>query len=230
MSGAISWISPRYIRLSGEISDQGILDALRAAFPNATVGHAFATTEAGVGFEVQDGRAGFPAELADMTASEVQIDVAGGTLRLRSPGNAVRYVGTNVQPLKSEDGFVDTGDQLELRSGRYHFVGRSGGVINVGGLKVHPEEVEAVINSHPRVRMSRVAARRSPITGAIVAAEVVIKDGDTGPDDSLANEQLKHDITTACRGVLAAHKVPVTIKFVASLEVSPSGKLLRPHA
>ena len=52
---------------------------------------------------------------------------------------------------------------------RYYFVGRSGGIINVGGLKVHPEEVEAVINSHPCVRMSLVRSRRNPITGAVVS-------------------------------------------------------------
>ncbi len=41
-----------------------------------------------------------------------------------------------------EDGFVDSGDIVELRGDRYYFVGRRGGIINVGGLKVHPEEVE----------------------------------------------------------------------------------------
>src|SRR5256885_8111827 len=50
MSGATARISPRYVRLSGEIADQAILDSLRSAFPEATVAHAFASTEAGVGF------------------------------------------------------------------------------------------------------------------------------------------------------------------------------------
>jgi acyl-CoA synthetase (AMP-forming)/AMP-acid ligase II len=40
---------------------------------------------------------------------------------------------------------VDTGDMVELEDGRYYFRGRIGGVINVGGQKVYPEEVEAVI-------------------------------------------------------------------------------------
>ena len=42
------------------------------------------------------------------------------------------------------DGFVDSGDIVELRGDRYYFVGRRGGIINIGGLKVHPEEIEAV--------------------------------------------------------------------------------------
>ena len=53
-------IAPRYVRLSGEIADQGILNALRSFYPQAAVGHAFASTEAGVGFEVNDGWRGFP--------------------------------------------------------------------------------------------------------------------------------------------------------------------------
>ncbi|HEV3141088.1 MAG TPA: AMP-binding protein, partial [Vicinamibacterales bacterium] len=63
MSPQARTIAPRYVRLSGEIADQGILSALRAFFPDARVGHAFATTEAGVGFEVDAGREGFPASI-----------------------------------------------------------------------------------------------------------------------------------------------------------------------
>jgi hypothetical protein len=43
-------MAPRYVRLSGEIANQAVLDGLRAAYPHAGVGHAFASTEAGVGF------------------------------------------------------------------------------------------------------------------------------------------------------------------------------------
>ena len=60
MKPAIRNVTPRYVRLSGEIADQTILDALRTAFPNATVGHTTASTEAGVAFDVNDGLAGFP--------------------------------------------------------------------------------------------------------------------------------------------------------------------------
>jgi acyl-CoA synthetase (AMP-forming)/AMP-acid ligase II len=62
-------------------------------------------------------------------------------------------------------GFIDTGDMVELQRGRYYFVGRREGIINIGGLKVHPEAVEAVINQHPAVRMSRVSGRSNLITG-----------------------------------------------------------------
>src|SRR4029077_19423073 len=99
--------------------------------------------------------------------------VEGDTLRVRSSRTAQRYIGRG-ESLLDPLGFVDTGDVVERRGERYYFVGRRGVIINVGGLKIHPEEVEAVINRHPGVHMSRVTARKNPITGAIVAAEVVL--------------------------------------------------------
>lgn len=226
MSGAADRLSPRYVRLSGEIADQAVLDALRAAFPQATVAHAFASTEAGVAFEVQDGLTGFPASLTREPQRGVEIDVSRGTLRVRSAGNALRYLGEQ-PPLKDAEGYVDTGDNLELRDGRFYFMGRSGGVINVGGLKVHPEEVEAVINTHPAVRMSLVKPRRSSITGAMVAADVVLADPAAAAADAGSLARIREEILRACRSSLSAHKVPATIRIVPSLEVSASGKLVR---
>ncbi|HUN73017.1 MAG TPA: fatty acid--CoA ligase family protein [Steroidobacteraceae bacterium] len=238
MSGAAGRIAPSYVRLSGEIADQGILDSLRAAYPKAQVAHAFASTEAGVAFEVQDGRAGFPADLLGGSVAGVEMQADAGTLRIRSEGNALGYLregsgGIEVQALKDREGFVDTGDQLEMRDGRCYFAGRSGGVINVGGLKVHPEEVEAAINAHPWVRMSLVHARRNPITGAIVEADVVLLDPERANQangDRPSQETLSRDILEACRRALPSHKVPARIRFVAALEVSASGKLVRPNA
>jgi acyl-coenzyme A synthetase/AMP-(fatty) acid ligase len=151
-------ISPRYVRLSGEIADQAILDNLREFFPHAAVGHAYASTEAGVGFEVNDGLEGFPARM--IGGGNVDMKVVDGSLRIRSAGTAVHYLGRDDTPLLDAEGFVDTGDIVERRGDRYYFVGRRGGIINVGGLKVHPEEIEAVINRHPDVRMSLVRAAR----------------------------------------------------------------------
>lgn len=229
MSGAAATIAPRYVRLSGEIADQPILDSLRAAYPAATVAHAFASTEAGVAFEVRDGHAGFPVALVGAPGA-VELRVADETLQIRSPGTAQRYLGEGAEPLRAADGFVDTGDRMGEHAGRYHFMGRRGGVINVGGLKVHPEEVEAVINAHPWVRMSLVRARRNAITGAIVTAEVVIAAAGSGRGTPPAVDVLTRELTEVCRRSLAPHKVPAMIRIVPTLEVSASGKLVRPLA
>ena len=230
MSGAAATIAPAYVRLSGEIADQAILDNLRIAYPRSSVAHAFASTEAGVAFEVGDGLAGFPASLVGSGAGPVELKIDGGTLRIRSGAHAERYLGDGVASLRGADGFIDTGDRVELRDGRYHFMGRAGGVINVGGLKVHPEEVEAVINAIPWVRMSLVKARRNPITGAVVTAEVVLADETEVPGERPEGEAVTREIIAACRRDLPAHKVPAMVRIVPSLEMSPAGKLVRPGA
>jgi acyl-CoA synthetase (AMP-forming)/AMP-acid ligase II len=223
MSPALGRLAPRYVRLSGEIADQALLDRLKARFPGVPVGHAYASTEAGVGFEVNDGLEGFPAAFLARPPPEVEMLVQDGSLRLRSSRTASGYVGAAPAALRDEDGFVDTGDMVERRADRFYFVGRRGGVINVGGLKVHPEEVEAVINRHPRVRMCRVSARRSPITGALAMAEVLAEEGAAG-------EPLKAEILEACRAELAPFKVPASVRFVEALEVTAGGKLERSAA
>ena len=176
MSGHAARIDPAYVRLSGEVADQAVLDRLRAAYPAARVSHAFASTEAGVAFDVTDGLAGFPAAWVDapgLPELRPELRVDGGTLRIRSARTATGYLGAATS-LADADGFVDTGDIVALRDGRYHFLGRVGGVINVGGQKVYPEEVEAALHAHPAVLAARVRARSNPITGAVVAADVVV--------------------------------------------------------
>jgi acyl-coenzyme A synthetase/AMP-(fatty) acid ligase len=227
MSPAAHAIAPRYVRLSGEIVDQAILDSLQAFYPDADVAHAFASTEAGVGFDVRDGRAGFPAAIIGRNDGGVEMKVEDGTLRIRSTRNAVRYLGNSAEALAGSDGFVDTRDMVELRDDRYYFVGRRDGIINVGGLKVHPEEIEAVINRHPSVQMSLVKTRKSPITGALVVAEVVVKPDFQARSTNGSSRGLESEILESCRHALAPYKVPAMLRFVPSLEVAPSGKLAR---
>ncbi|HEY4076169.1 MAG TPA: fatty acid--CoA ligase family protein [Rhizomicrobium sp.] len=217
MSPANAHINPRYVRLSGEIADQAVLDGLKARFHDAAVGHAYASTEAGVGFEVTDGLEGFSASFVGRPGA-VEMKVTDGTLHIRSSRTASGYVhGAALL----NDGWVDTGDMVELRGDRYFFAGRIGGIINVGGLKINPEEVEAVINRHPGVRMSRVSGRRNPITGAIVVADVVL--ADAANDDAT----FKDAILAACREKLPAFKVPAMLRFVPSLDLTAGGKLSR---
>ena len=126
--------------------------------------------------------------------------------------------------MRDIEDFVDTGDLVELRGQRYHFVGRRGGIINIGGMKVHPEEVEAVINRHPAVHMSLVRGQKNPITGAIVVADVVPK---APLIDKLETSKLRDAILASCRGNLALYKVPAAIRFVPTLEISAAGKTSR---
>jgi acyl-coenzyme A synthetase/AMP-(fatty) acid ligase len=224
MSGSAHLIAPKYVRLSGEIADQAILNHLRQVYPHAQIVHAFGSSEAGTVFEVKDGIAGFPASLIGQVMS-VEMKVENQTLHVRSSRTASCYLGKDAPALRGADGFVDTGDMIDLREGRYHFVGRRDGRINVGGLKVHPEEIEAVINRHPEVQMSLVRAKKNPVTGAVVVADVVLS---SPPKPGSGSERAFHsDILQFCRQSLPPHKVPALIRFVSSLALAESGKMMR---
>jgi acyl-CoA synthetase (AMP-forming)/AMP-acid ligase II len=227
MSPSAHEITPTYVRLSGEIADQAILNQLQMQYPGARIAHAFASTEAGVVLEVNDGAMGIPPDAIRHTP-QVEMKVEDGTLRVRSNRTSSGYLGKDSLPLKDADEFVDTGDVLELRDGRYYFAGRRDGTINVGGLKVHPEEVEAVINRHPEVGMSLVRAKQSSITGALVVADVVLKRSAQPEVDGA--QALQREILQFCRAELALYKVPVAINFVPTLAVAMTGKLNRRHA
>jgi acyl-coenzyme A synthetase/AMP-(fatty) acid ligase len=226
MSPQARQIAPRYVRLSGEIADQTILNALHSFYPNSAIGHAFASTEAGVAFEVNDGFAGFPASMLGMRG-KVEMKVRNNSLLIRSNRAASRYLDAESGTIADEEGLVDTGDVVELRADRYYFLGRRNGVINVGGLKVYPEEVEMVINSHPAVRMSMVRSRANPFTGALVSADVVLKEASNGSNEVADFES---EILKICRQSLPPYKIPATIRCVPALTVAAAGKLVRRHA
>ena len=220
MSPAARRIDPAYVRLSGEIADDAILRSLRTAYPNARIEHAYASTEAGVVFSVADEKAGFPADWLER-AGEARMKVKQGALLVRAPGRALRFLSANAPELVDDDGFVDTGDLVERRGDRVFFVGRRGGIINVGGAKVHPEEVEAALNEHGAVRASHVFARRNPIVGALVVADIVLRDP-AAPLDGV-----EQSILAACRARLPAYMAPAKLRFVADLPMTDGGKLSR---
>ncbi|MDE3163944.1 MAG: AMP-binding protein, partial [Acidobacteriota bacterium] len=227
MSPMAGELKPRYVRLSGEIADQVILDQLHAAYSDAALVHAFASTEAGLAFEVKDGKAGFPVSALD-AMPDVAMKIEEGTLRIQSPRAAQRYLGEGAPALRDADGFVNTGDRVEPRDGRLYFAGRSDGQINVGGQKVYPEEVEAVLNQHPSVQISLVRRKASSLTGAIVIADVVLKPSSAALPSG--TQDLKNQILRHCRESLSPYKVPAAINFVPALDVSGTGKLQRASA
>jgi acyl-coenzyme A synthetase/AMP-(fatty) acid ligase len=149
------------------------------------------------------------------------LKIVEGSLRVRTPRRALRILGADASSLVDEDDFLDTQDLIEIRDGRCHFMGRRGGIINVGGAKVHPEEVEAVLNDLDAVRASRVFARSNPIMGAIVVVEIVLN------DPAARRENLEGEIMAAARQKLAPHMTPAQIRFVTELPMTAAGKLRR---
>ena len=211
----------RQVTLGGEIADQTILDAVSNRFPKARVTHIYASTEAGVGFAVNDRRAGFPVSYFNDAPGGVGVRMAEGMLWLLSPdARKPGYLGGQDIPVDSE-GYILTGDQIAIENDRVLFLGRNSGVVNVGGVKIHPERVELTIATVVGVGLVRVNARTSPITGALLEATVV----PAAPDADL--HVLRAAIIAKCRKELEREAVPARIHFVASLETNAAGKIHR---
>lgn len=221
MAPGLDRLALRQITLGGEIADQGVLDALAARFPDARITHIYASTEAGVGFAVNDRRAGFPLAFLDHPPGGVGIRIAEGLLWLRPPdGRQVRYLGGQDITVDA-DGHVLTGDRIEITGDRALFLGRDSGVVNVGGVKVWPERVERTIAAVPGVGLAQVAAKPSPITGALLMATVV--PADPGAD----TEALRDAILAQCRATLEREAVPTRIRFADTLPMNAAGKITR---
>lgn len=117
------------------------------------------------------------------------------------------------------NGWFFTGDLAKRQAdGRVMVCGREKTMINVSGNKVFPEEVEAVLNSHPDIVACRVLGLAHPLLGEIVCAEVVLApqaDGDV--------EALLH----FCRQCLSTYKVPQRLHIVVEISCTASGKVKR---
>jgi long-chain acyl-CoA synthetase len=96
--------------------------------------------------------------------------------------------------------------------------GRSKSVINVSGLKVFPEEVEAVLEMIPEIKQARISSSPHPLTGQIIEGEIVLHEG--------ATIDLE-DVLTYCKKRLSSFKAPQRLKIVDSLPMTSSGKLQR---
>ena len=146
-------------------------------YPNARIAHAFASTEAGVAFDVDDGLAGFPAEFVEAPRDGIEMKVEDGTLRIRSQRNAARYLGSAPSSLCERATASSTpATWWSSRTDATTFGGAAAASSTSAALKVYPEEVEGVLNADPRVRMSLVRSKRNPIMGAVVVADVVLED------------------------------------------------------
>lgn len=210
------------ITLGGEISNQSILTALSKSFPDTNIIHIYASTEAGVGFAVKDKQEGFSTHLLTENSSlACKLKVEDGLLWIKSQHGCSKFVKGELE--LDRDGFINTGDLVEVRGERVIFLGRDSGSINVGGNKVMPEKVESVLEATPLVSMAKVFAKRNPVLGALVSAEVVV----TERGEALSSKELKAELIAFCRDKLEAFEIPVMFKRVDTIETNATGKKIR---
>jgi acyl-CoA synthetase (AMP-forming)/AMP-acid ligase II len=217
MNPELDRLSLKVVTLGGEIADQPILDALKRRFPDARVTHIYASTEAGVGFSVTDGKAGFPSSFIDKPPNGIQLAIReNGLLHIRPPKTSSYYIGMD-SPLSDDEGWINSQDVVLCRNERIYFQGRVNGSINVGGNKVHPAEVESVILAVDGVAEALVTGKKNPILGELVEARVVPVPG----VDSMA---LLDKIESACAASLIDYKRPAVIRFIEKIELTAAGK------
>jgi long-chain acyl-CoA synthetase len=144
--------------------------------------------------------------------------VVDGRLRIRAKSAMLGYL--NAPSPFDADGFFDTGDLVETDGEWVRFLGRDSDVINVGGQKVHPAEVESVLLQMEHVGDVVVRGEPNPLTGQIVTATVRL----TQPEAPL---DFKVRMRRFCLERLAPYKIPAKVRFTTDAIHSARFKRIR---
>jgi len=172
--------------------------------------------------ERRAGSAGRPAGVRVRVVGSDRREVpAGSTGAVEIRGRTVIDVylgrGRSLIPARAADGWLRTGDVGSLDPGGFlYLAGRSDDVINRGGEKVHPREIEEVLLGDPRVRNAAVVGRPHSVLGEEPVACVVV----TGEVDS-------GELLARCSQELSPYKRPVSVVVVDALPAGPGGKVDR---
>lgn len=184
-----------------EVMPQSTLDALRTAFPEARLKQTYGLSE--IGIVPTRSRADGSLWL-EIGGSDVEHEVRDGILWLRAPTAMLGYLNA-ASPFDSE-GWLNTGDRVEVDGPYLRILGRDSELINIGGEKVHPAEVENVILDAPNVADVTVHARPNPVMGAVLTATVSLQEMEN-------SKELKLRLGKYCRQYLEPHKVPMMFKI-----------------
>lgn len=196
--------------LGGEKSDSHLYDSIKKIFPNAKINNVYASTEAGSLFAAKGDAFQIPQSIRD----KFVIDENSELLIHKS------LLGSS-DSFKFDGDYYHSGDLIEWinqEEGLFKFKSRKNELINVGGYKVNPGEVEDVINAIDGVRQSLVFGKKNSILGNILVAEVQLED---------AVKLTELDIRKILKEQLQDFKIPRKIKFVAEFSLTRTGKLKR---
>jgi acyl-coenzyme A synthetase/AMP-(fatty) acid ligase len=200
--------SVRRLTSGGEKFDARTLELLQKMFPEAKIVNVYASTEAGTLFASN----GDVFSIKENMRELVKIQDAELILHKSLIGETTSE--------KFEGDWYATGDLIEVVSEEpfaFKFISRKNEMINVGGYKVNPNEVEDVLRSYEGIDDVFVYGKKNALLGSIVCCQVVL--GDKAITESLLREFLS--------GQLQEFKIPRMIKFVDALQITRTGKLSR---
>lgn len=194
--------SLRVISYGAEPMPQSTLDRLQQAFPEVKLQQTYGLIEVGAlstksreggSLWLKVGGRGFETRVVD------------GILQIRTRAMTLGYL--NAPTPITPDGWFVTGDAVEQDGEYLRFLGRKSELINVGGEKVSPVEVESVIQSMAEVAEATAYAEENALLGQVVCATVRV----AGEVDA---RQLARDVKSFCRERLDRYKVPVKVRVI----------------
>ncbi len=140
----------------------------------------------------------------------VQTRVVDNVLQIKSHSTMLGYL--NAASPFSDDGWFITGDAVQVDGEYFKVLGRGGEIINVGGEKVYPAEVEAVIETIPQVHTAAVYGEANAIMGMIVCARVKLI-----PGVELSAKELTQTVRLHCRHHLSPKQIPIRVTIDSQL-------------
>ena len=172
-------------------------------------------------------RPGDPPELSATTAgrpspgTELRI-AADGELQVRGPLAFSGYY-RNEEATKAaftSDGWFRTGDLAEERGGNYAITGRSKDIINRGGVKFNPADVEALLDAHPQIQQSAIVPMPDAVLGEKACAFITLRPGCDAPSlDELVSYLVAKEI--------AKNKLPERLVVIAEMPLTPTRKIMK---
>lgn len=198
------------IAYGAEAMPAPLLQRVAKAFPHADLQQKFGTSETGAVRIKSENKGSLFFKIEDRDTEWKVID---DELWLKTPSRIIGYLNADESSLEA-DGWYRTGDLVEEGSdGHIRIIGRASAVINVGGQKVHPAEIETVLRDIPEIEDCRVFSKEDPITGSAIVCEIVSQ-------ASHETRAWKRLIRNHCRGKLSPWKIPSQVTITQNLNIN----------
>lgn len=207
----VDQVCPSVERLTsgGERFDGKVFESLSHMFPNAKIVNVYASTEAGTVFASDGDTFSVKANFKNLVKFE------NDELYLHKT-----IMGSSNTIQLQQDEWYATGDLIQILSKdpiRFIFISRKNEMINVGGYKVNPGEVEDVLKMIDGVKQAHVYGKKNSLLGNIICADIL----------KINSEITEPDIRAILQNKIQDFKIPRIIKFVESIETTRSGKIKR---
>ena len=206
--------SLRMITYGTETMPQSLLLKLKEVFPKVKFLQTFGTSETGISTTSSKSSNSLFMKLEDING---EYKIVENELWLRSKTQVLGYLNASMDSFTS-DGWFKTGDLVEVDGEYIKIIGRAKEVINVGGQKVLPAEVESVILSMEEISDCMVYAEQNAITGQTVVCDVVLNKN---------IENIKKRVRVFCKDRLDAYKIPTKVNVVDKTNFSDRFKKIR---